>query len=45
MPVDGTASYLGAFRGQPIDPQQFWTRDDPSYQRPVDFSTPSPQWT
>lgn len=45
LPVDGTASYLGNFRGQPIDPEQFWTRRDVSYQRPFDLGSPSPQWT
>lgn len=42
---DAPASYLGAFRGEPIDPEELWTRADVSYQRPVDLSTPSPQWS
>lgn len=42
---DAPASYLGNYRGRPIDPREFWTKDDVSYQRPIDLSTPSPQWT
>ncbi len=43
--ADGTASYLGVYRGRPVDPEEFWTHADPSYQRPIDLSTPSPQWS
>jgi ketosteroid isomerase-like protein len=43
--LDGDASYLGVFRGKPIDHNEFWTHDDVSYQRPIDLSTPSPQWS
>jgi hypothetical protein len=42
---DAPATYLGNPRGKPIDPQEWWTRDEVSYQRPIDLSTPSPQWT
>jgi hypothetical protein len=43
--IEGDASYMGNFRGEPIDPKQFWSTADPSYERPVDLNTPSPQWT
>jgi SnoaL-like protein len=41
--LEGDASFLGAFRGRPVEPEHF-TRDDLSYQRPVDLSVPSPRW-
>lgn len=42
---DAPASYLGNYRGQPVDAKQFWSKEDVSYQRPIDLGTPSPQWT
>jgi ketosteroid isomerase-like protein len=41
--VEGDASFLGAFRGRPVEPE-FWNKDDVSYQRPVDLSVPTPRW-
>lgn len=41
--VEGDASFLGSFRGRPVEPEHF-TRDDLSYQRPVDLSVTSPRW-
>jgi len=43
LAVEGDASFLGAFRGRPVEPE-FWSKDDVSYQRPVDLSVPSPRW-
>jgi hypothetical protein len=42
---DAPATYLGTARGTPVDRQQFWSKADVSYQRPIDLSTPSPQWS
>lgn len=42
--IEGDASFLGAFRGRPVDEREFWTRADLSYQRPIDLSVPSPAW-
>ena len=42
--IEGDASFLGAFRGQAIDPKQFWTKDDLSYQRPIDLQVAGPPW-
>jgi hypothetical protein len=42
---DTPATYFGNARGDPVDPEEFWTKRDVSYQRPIDLSTPSPQWT
>lgn len=42
--LEGDASFLGAFRGQPVDEEENWTKKDLSYQRPVDLSVPSPRW-
>jgi SnoaL-like domain len=42
--VEGDASFLGAYRGRPVDHREFWTKEDLSYQRPIDFSVPSPRW-
>jgi ketosteroid isomerase-like protein len=42
---DAPATYMGNARAQPIDPTQFWTRADLSYQRPYDLDAPAPQWT
>lgn len=41
--VEGDASFLGAFRGRPVEDEHF-TRDDLSYQRPIDLSKQSPPW-
>jgi hypothetical protein len=42
--VEGDASFLGAFRGRPVDEKEFWTKHELSYQRPIDLSVPSPPW-
>jgi hypothetical protein len=45
LALEGDATYHGNPRGTPIDQAMAWSRQDPSYQRPIDLSTPSPQWT
>jgi hypothetical protein len=45
LAVEGDASYEGRFRAKPVDPEEFWTRKDVSYQRPIDFSVASPRWS
>jgi hypothetical protein len=42
--AEGDASFLGAFRGRPVEEEEFWTKRDLSYQRPIDLSVPSPAW-
>lgn len=43
--MEADATYLGNPRGERVDPQQFWSRADLSYQRPMDLDAPAPQWT
>ena len=42
--VEGDASFLGAFRGTEVDPEDFWSKKDMSYRRPLDVETPVPGW-
>ena len=42
--VEGDASFLGAFRGRPVQARDFWTKEDLSYQRPIDLTVASPAW-
>jgi hypothetical protein len=42
--AEGDASFLGAYRGRPVEEDVFWTRNDPSYQRPIDLSGSIPGW-
>ena len=42
--VEGDASFLGAFRGTEVDAEDFWSKKDMSYRRPLDVETPVPGW-
>jgi hypothetical protein len=42
--AEGDASFLGAYRGKPVEHDVFWTTNDPSYQRPVDLTRSVPGW-
>jgi hypothetical protein len=42
--VEGDASFLGSYRGKPVEHDVFWTTADPSYQRPVDLTRQVPGW-
>jgi hypothetical protein len=42
---EADATYFGNPRGSRVDPGQLWTRQDLSYQRPMDLDAPGPQWT
>jgi hypothetical protein len=42
--IEGDASFLGAFRGQEVEEEDFWSRADLSYRRPLDLDAPAPKW-
>ena len=42
--IEGDASFLGVFRGTQLEEEDFWSRKDMSYQRPLDVETDVPAW-
>jgi len=42
--LEGDASFLGAFRGTEVVEEDFWSKKDISYKRPLDTETPVPGW-
>src|SRR5262249_45276741 len=42
--IEGDASFLGVFRGTQLEEDDFWSRNDMSYQRPLDVETDVPAW-